>query len=219
MKKLAAISKGSKRLPWLILAGLYTTSLLFLFASATALAADECKDPPPQPQPPGAPCDVTTACFTNARGQQLHLPKKPCSGNYVCHDTNELGIGKCKCAFGSFEMSLFPDRTVDICQFIQESGSTPFVALVTIMNQLAGYLTSIIVALGLVMIIIGGYFYMTAGGGDASRISQSKKIIGAALLGIILALLGWLILSTISTQFTAPRDPLAILINNANKTQ
>ena len=50
-----------------------------------------------------------------------------------------------------------------------------------------------------VSIVIGGYIYMTAGG-DADRVRTAKVWIGSAILGIILALLAWLILASIATN-------------------
>lgn len=61
----------------------------------------------------------------------------------------------------------------------------------------------LIVALGIVSIAVGGYFYMTAGG-SADRVQLGKTIIVAALIGITLALASWVILYTISPQFLSP---------------
>lgn len=61
-------------------------------------------------------------------------------------------------------------------------------------------LTAIIIAVGLIVVTIGGYYYMTAGG-NADRISRSKSLILGAISGIALALLAYTILNFISPQF------------------
>jgi hypothetical protein len=181
-----------------------------LFGSSPIVFAASCsKSPPPTPQAPGALCDNTPACFTNAKGKEVNLPQKPCGGNYVCrpHKTAPA-LNSCQCAFGSFEMPLVKDQILDVCRFIDSfDAKSPFKALIKVADWLANYITAVTVAVGLVIITFGGYRYMTAGG-DASKIGSAKTIIGTALLGIALALVGWIILNTISTQFTAPPDPL-----------
>ncbi len=178
-----------------------------------AFAAPSCANPPPTSASPGAACDITLGCFTITKGTtktEVRLPQKPCAGNYVCRNTNDKGIGTCKCAFGSFEMPfLDKQKTLDVCQFISNGSSKPnaFNALVLILNEIANYLTAVIVAVGLVVITFGGYRYMTAGG-DGNKISSAKTIIATALIGITLAMLAWLILNTISPQFTNPPNPL-----------
>src|SRR5207248_485956 len=67
---------------------------------------------------------------------------------------------------------------------------------------------AIIVIIGLIMVVIGGYIYMTAGG-DGSRLQLAKSFISSALLGIVLALSSYLILNTISPQFASDlKEPL-----------
>lgn len=46
------------------------------------------------------------------------------------------------------------------------------------------------------MIIIGGIFIMTAGS-STSRVGKGKEIITAAVVGLLIALLSWLIINTI----------------------
>jgi len=50
---------------------------------------------------------------------------------------------------------------------------------------------------GLLMLVIGGFFYMTAAGNNA-QLTKAKDIIRDALLGIIIALFAWLLLFTIN---------------------
>lgn len=81
--------------------------------------------------------------------------------------------------------------------------------LVTIANIIFQFGVVLVIAVGLIFIVIGGYIYMTAGG-NAAQISTAKTFIVAALGGIVIALTGWLILNTISSQFTDPGEPTII---------
>jgi len=55
---------------------------------------------------------------------------------------------------------------------------------------------NIMFPLSAVMIVVGGIFIMTAGG-STSRVSTGREIITAAVVGLIIALLSWLIIDTI----------------------
>jgi hypothetical protein len=66
------------------------------------------------------------------------------------------------------------------------------------------FLLSLVGIVAMVMIIIGGFRYMTSTG-NASAMADAKDMIFSALLGLGLALLSWLILYTINPDFiTAP---------------
>ena len=49
----------------------------------------------------------------------------------------------------------------------------------------------------MIMIVIGGFFYMTAAG-NSSQAGTAKKLITDALLGLIVAMISWLILYVIN---------------------
>jgi len=101
-------------------------------------------------------------------------------------------------------------KTLDVCAFIKNQGKGgAFAALIIILDKLMGYITGVIISIGLVVITLGGYRYMTAGG-DGGKITTAKTLISTALVGIILALVGWLLLNTISPQFTQPANPLPL---------
>ena len=73
--------------------------------------------------------------------------------------------------------------------------------LVRFINVVIRYVLAVAVGLGLIVIVVGGYIYMTAGG-NAQRVSTAKSVIGMALLGIVLAVAASLLLNTISPQFS-----------------
>lgn len=89
--------------------------------------------------------------------------------------------------------------------------------IVNLVSTLAIIITGIVAALGLIMVVVGGYVYMTAGG-DASRVAMAKSLIMYALLGIVLAVAAFSILNVISPQFTDsdtnPREILQESIRN-----
>ncbi len=81
-------------------------------------------------------------------------------------------------------------------------------SLVVYVKAVINFVTALIVIVGLLSIIVGGYFYMTAGG-SADRVSMAKTLVMSALLGIVLALTAWVILNTVGPQFTTEvTDPV-----------
>src|SRR5687767_5756518 len=79
----------------------------------------------------------------------------PCTGEgYTCIE------GQCRCSFGDIEAPIGDKISGDVCQFAQP-GNQP---LLTLFSTIALFLTGIIVATGVMMVIASGYLYMTAGG-------------------------------------------------------
>lgn len=60
--------------------------------------------------------------------------------------------------------------------------------IINILNWLLGIMTLVAV----VMIIIGGFTWLTAGGNE-EKVDKAKKIISAAVIGLIIVLLAWAI--------------------------
>jgi hypothetical protein len=107
------------------------------------------------------------------------------------------GVDKPLCPFGNFEVPLPVDAFQgNICCVVQNfSGSSDdeIAPIRGFVGVLANIFVAAIVGIALIMIVIGGFIYMTAGG-TADRIQMAKKIIGSAILGMILALLTFVIL-------------------------
>lgn len=99
------------------------------------------------------------------------------------------------CQFGELEMPL-PGM----------EGCIDQVTLASFVNTLFEFAIAAIVLIGVILVVVGGYIYMTAGG-DASRVSMAKSIIGGALLGIAIALASVVVLKFISPQFTNLEEP------------
>jgi hypothetical protein len=63
-------------------------------------------------------------------------------------------------------------------------------------KNIIGWLTSIATALGVLFIIWGAFVIMTAGG-SPERVSQGRQSMTIAVIGIAIALGGWLIIGTV----------------------
>lgn len=112
--------------------------------------------------------------------------------------------------FGCFEISI-PNSDINTETTIDSlvtPGSTPFV---TYAIFIANTLVALTGAMAIVMVVVGGYVYMSAGG-SGERINLSKSIIGSALLGLALSLTAYVILNTISPQFASNiKDPTELV--------
>jgi len=67
--------------------------------------------------------------------------------------------------------------------------------LTNVLNWFLGFLA----ALAILMIIISGIMYVTSGGDD-SRVETAKKILTYAIIGLVVALLSYVIVIAISTM-------------------
>ena len=105
--------------------------------------------------------------------------------------------------WGTFEAPLPGLKGQTIDDYIQQQNPlTEYMALIV------NIATGAIVIIGVIMVIVGGYIYMTAGG-SAQRVATAKTFIGMALLGIVLAIATVLILNTINPNLgTDLRDPI-----------
>ncbi len=118
---------------------------------------------------------------------------------YYCAIPNGQTAGTCKCAFGDFEAPIPGGPSGNVCDYTTRQGGKP---LLSYASFFANVIIAMTVAAGIVMVVVGGYIYMTAGG-SASRIGTAKSFIGMALLGIAIALTAYIILDTVSPQFAS----------------
>lgn len=65
-----------------------------------------------------------------------------------------------------------------------------------LIKNIIDLLMSIVFPLAAVMVVVGGIMILTAGG-SAERVSKGRQIVTAAVIGILIALLSWLIIDTI----------------------
>ncbi len=92
-------------------------------------------------------------------------------------------------SFGAVQAALVPCGT----------SSTPpctWCHLSQLFKNLIDFAIYIIFPLAVVMIIVGGGFIMTAAG-STERVSKGREIITAAVVGLLIALLSWLLIDTI----------------------
>lgn len=75
-------------------------------------------------------------------------------------------------------------------------------------------MTQAIFEFGIALCVLAAAIYIAWGSlqyflaaGDAKKAGDGKEIIGRAITGLVLALVSWIILNTISTQFTQLKKP------------
>ncbi len=78
----------------------------------------------------------------------------------------------------------------DPSQTFQLGTSDLKAAVINIINWVLGLLGIIAV----IMVLVGGFQWMTAGGNE-DKVEKSKKIISAAIVGLIIILLAWAIVN------------------------
>lgn len=86
-------------------------------------------------------------------------------------------------------------------------GAQGDVGFVEYVQALFAFGLQIIVLTAAIFIVIGSYAYF-ASGGNAAMAEKGKEIITRTIIGLLLALVGWIILNTISPQFASDlREP------------
>lgn len=90
--------------------------------------------------------------------------------------------------------------------------ATGTVDLSMYMIGLYNFLLSIVGIVAVMMLIFGGMRYITAMG-SSSAISSAKDIVTSALLGLLLALISWVIVSTINPDILYIQNPTSKLQN------
>ncbi len=100
--------------------------------------------------------------------------------------------------FGNFEVGLpgngpfAAGKSID--SFISGAQSKP---ILTLVNLTVTFLTAILVIVGVITIVLGGYLYMTAAG-NGSQVEKAKEMIKASLIGILIAFISVVLLNTIN---------------------
>lgn len=105
--------------------------------------------------------------------------------------------------FGCFEVGLpgIPTRQ-SIDDFV--NNPTPILSFI---NFAVKAVIAILVIIGLISIVVGGYIYMTAAG-NGSQVKLAKEIIIAALAGIFISLVSVIILTTVNKYIgSAAKEP------------
>ncbi len=107
---------------------------------------------------------------------------------------------------------LFSILTVEAALVPCGTSTTPpctWCHLMQLITNVISFLIYIVIPLAAVMIVVGGIFIMTAGG-STERVSKGREIVTAAITGLIIALLSWLIIDTIIKIIAVGWDSLQI---------
>lgn len=97
---------------------------------------------------------------------------------------------------------LFP--LMSSAQFDRPLGVSP--DLPALISAFVPFVVGIIVMAAAIFIGIGAFFYFAAAG-NAEMAGRGKELIQRALTGLVLGLIGWVILNTISPQFASTLQP------------
>ncbi len=68
--------------------------------------------------------------------------------------------------------------------------------LMQLFKNIIDFMLYLVIPLAIIMIVVGGIMVMTAGG-STERASKGREIITAAVIGLVIALLSWLIIDII----------------------
>lgn len=110
--------------------------------------------------------------------------------------------------FGCFEVGLpgITEQTID--SFLDHNSNRPILAFIDFAVKAV---IAILVIIGVISIVVGGYLYMTAAG-NAKQIGTAKEMILAALVGIFLSLVSVVILNTVNTFLgSSAKDPIELM--------
>lgn len=92
---------------------------------------------------------------------------------------------------------VFAFAVANPCQITSSDGSTPPSSLPKCVNQIYVWSLGLAALLAVLMVVLGGYLYMTAAG-NAEQATKGKEYIWSSLIGLILLFLAYLLLNTIN---------------------
>lgn len=93
-----------------------------------------------------------------------------------------LGVGSLAASSALAEVDPYPDAALNI----ELGNSSPEDLAVSIINWILGILALVAV----VMILVGGFKWMTAGGNE-EKVESAKKLLIAAIIGLVIILAAW----------------------------
>lgn len=98
--------------------------------------------------------------------------------------------------FGNFEVGIPGKPELAAGQSI-DSFASQGEPILSFISTAVNVVVALVVIIGVISIVVGGYIYMTAGG-NGDQVKQAKVVIKSALFGIIIALTSVVILNTIN---------------------
>lgn len=171
-----------------MMAGYLTAALVFTVVGSIGLGVLAA----PQNAEALSVCDVGGACFTKEACEQNEgATWRQCGGGRAgCAPTS--GCGRCRPTEGY----CYPPRT-PVKLAVHIGGKESVYDISQYLEYVYDFAIGIAGGLAGVMLMIGGFQYLTAGG-DASRVSAAKKKITDSLIGLALVMGAFLILNTIN---------------------
>ncbi len=87
-----------------------------------------------------------------------------------------------------------------VAQYNDKGGTR---TVISIIRQVISFFLTFLAALAVLVILIAGIMYITSGG-DEGKVETAKKWIIYAIIGLIIALLGWVIVNIVSNVVIGP---------------
>ena len=145
----------------------------------------------PPPPPPGPGCEKTVPCSCGCPASILCSPCPDPTGKQC-----EGGLVPC-------------GRTYDDpCTLTCECAPCTLCHLFVLIKRIIDFLAiDIIFPLAVLMFVIGGVMFLTAGG-SSDRISMVKKILTATAIGVLICFTSWLIINEIINVLVPAASPL-----------
>jgi hypothetical protein len=148
-------------------------------------------------------CDLTV--------QSTKLPGFESFYKGTCVDPTTQSAGDEAVKADEIQVSFAPQVTIPGSEFQQgesltlENSTAPIIKYI---KAIYNYSISLVGIIGAIMLMIGGFVWVTSGG-NAAKVSQAKEFIGASIIGILLTLTSYLLLNAINPDLVAP-TPVAV---------
>jgi len=158
-----------------------------------------------------ADCTVTDCCGNGVCNSAVGENSTNCLGDCpLCESTCTCACPtEIPCPGGKCKGGLVPcGRSCDDpCTKECECAPCTLCHLFVLFKRIVDFLTlNIIFPLAVLMIVVGGVMFLTAGG-DPGRIGGAKKILTATVIGLAIILAAWLIVDTVITFLTPAGSP------------
>ncbi len=142
---------------------------------------------------------AASGCLTSGSCNQTYLGTViPCCSGYHCDSTNNCVPGTGAVTTQSSNLNFTPEITVG--NFVAGTNITVSNNTQTIaeyIKQIYQYAIGVVAIIAVVVMMIGGVLWMTAGG-NTTQVSTAKSYISGSLLGLLLILFSFVILKTVN---------------------
>lgn len=87
---------------------------------------------------------------------------------------------------------------------VPKSSLTNVSSIFTLFQNVIGWVFVVAIALAVLVLIVAGIMYMTAGG-DQAKASKAMKLVMYALIGVAIAALAWALINVIGNYFVGTK--------------